>query len=464
MTPDKNKKIFTEFEGVSKEVWIELALKDLKEKKNVFENIDEGFEVAPFYSKDDLNHSIYAKIPASFNPHWKYLEYINLNDLKEANTITKSVLNNGADGIIFDLDQKSDLDFKKLLKEIYPEYCSISFQDHYLNIDILNNYFKYIISNNFSKNEINGAFLYDPITEWTLNPQNKFPEIEPLKELFLISAPFENFKCFGISSEIFKNSGATLVQEGAFTICSLIEYVRILSDIGIQPESIIKKIWLNISVGNNYFFEIAKLRAIRSLILQISKVYDIPNLSLQEPSIHVNTSWWTKTAKDPYTNILRNTTEAMAGILGGCSAISILPHDVILKDHNDFSRRISRNISLILKEEAYFDKVSDPLAGSYYIENLTHTMLQKIWDNVQEIEKHGGFIKAFNNGFIKNMVAPNYKKSIQSVIKAKKKIIGSNYYENKEDIDLIINTKTKRKGWFEWNRIVEILEQKNGKV
>jgi methylmalonyl-CoA mutase len=191
-------------------------------------------------------------------------------------------------------------------------------------------------------------------------------------------------------------------------------------------------------------------------------MYDIRNYFIEDLKIHTETSWWTKTAKDPYTNILRNTTEAMAGILGGCSSISILPHDIVINDHDDvyFSKRIARNVSNILKEEAYLNKISDPVAGTYYIESLTNMMLVKIWDVVQEIETQGGFIAAFKTGYIKNMVKPNFEYSIASFIKEKKKIVGANYFKNQEDIDLVNKVKKTRKGWFEWDRLTETSEGK----
>ena len=155
-----------------------------------------------------------------------------------------------------------------------------------------------------------------------------------------------------------------------------------------------------LTAGTNYFFEIAKLRAARLLWSAIVNSYGLPGELASRLKIHVATSRWYQTVFDPHVNLLRCTTEAMSAILGGCDSLSVAPFDKLYKTSDAFSERVARNISVILKEEAYLDKAIDPAAGAYYLENLTKELAEKSWAFLQELETQDGFNKALDSGFI----------------------------------------------------------------
>ncbi len=166
------------------------------------------------------------------------------------------------------------------------------------------------------------------------------------------------------------------------------------------------------------------------------KLYSVSDLNPGNIKIHCESSVWTKTIYDPYVNILRNTTEAMSAILGGCNSISISPFDEVFSNSTDFSKRISRNISNLLKEESYFDKVSDPAAGSFYIEELTDKLVESGLAIFKEIENEGGFVQAFEKGTIKNMMEASRDKKHDLTSKRREVYIGTNQYPNtNETID-----------------------------
>ena len=146
--------------------------------------------------------------------------------------------------------------------------------------------------------------------------------------------------------------------------------------------------------------------------------------------IHCVTSRWNKTIYDPYVNLLRTQTEAMSAILGGTDSLTVEPFDIVFRNPDEFSERIARNQQLILKEEAYFDKVADPAAGSYYIENLTNLIAENAWKVFLEIEDKGGFLSCLKSGFIQKKLSESGSKKESDIAKRKTSLLGTNQYPN----------------------------------
>ncbi|UCG28563.1 MAG: methylmalonyl-CoA mutase small subunit, partial [Bacteroidales bacterium] len=200
-------------------------------------------------------------------------------------------------------------------------------------------------------------------------------------------------------------------------------------------------IQFNFAVGSNYFMEIAKIRAARLLWSKIVEAYKPAKTESCKTFVNTVTSDWNKTAYDPYVNLLRTTTEAMSAILGGTDSLTIKPFDSIYKNPSPFSERLARNIQIILKEEAYFDKIVDPAAGSYYIENLTDSIAAEAWKVFLEIESAGGFLNALQNGTIQSEIEENARKRHQNISVRKKHFLGTNLYPNlSENINSSIDT------------------------
>jgi len=147
-------------------------------------------------------------------------------------------------------------------------------------------------------------------------------------------------------------------------------------------------------------------------------------------NIHCVTSKWNKTIYDPYVNLLRTQTEAMSAILGGTNSLTVEPFDIVFRNPDEFSARIARNQQLILKEEAYFDKVADPAAGSYYIENLTSLLAENAWKLFLEIEDKGGFLSCLKSGFIQRILSESGTKKQSDIATRKTFLLGTNQYPN----------------------------------
>ena len=235
-----------------------------------------------------------------------------------------------------------------------------------------------------------GSLNFDTISYLLLHgdfyqsKQGNFDEAEYLIQT--IRKKLQGFRPITINGHLFNNAGATLVQELAFSLASGNEYLAALTSKGLPVDSVADSLQFSFGIGSNYFMEIAKLRAARLLWSTIVEQYHPESTKM---FIHSTTSLWNKTVYDPYVNLLRTTTEGMSAAIGNTDSMTILPFDFPYKNESEFSRRIARNQQLILKEEAYLDKIVDPAAGSYYVENLTNPVAMHSWELFKAIEEKG---------------------------------------------------------------------------
>ncbi len=202
------------------------------------------------------------------------------------------------------------------------------------------------------------------------------------------------------------------VKELAFSLSMAVEYLSQLTDRGLSADDAASGMRFSFGIGTGYFMEIAKLRAARILWSLITDSYNIGRIA-GRMQIHSVTKVWKDTVTDPYFNMLRTQTEAMSAVLGGTDSLTVNPFDIVSGETGEFAERIARNQQLILREEAYFDKVTDPSSGSYYIENLTALVAENSWKLFLEIENNGGFLSALNSGFIKEKLGVSAAEKIK---------------------------------------------------
>jgi methylmalonyl-CoA mutase len=442
--------LFSEFPPTPKEKWIEKVSTDLKgadfNKKLVWRTL-EGASIAPFYTSEDTDHLEYLKEFHNLNLNqtnpqtgarsWILFEKVRVEDEKAANKESQRAFHMGANGVNFIIDENRMPDLALLIKNIYPNINPVKFtvQD---NLDTLLKQYKEIIERNpdLELNDIMGGFDYDPLMHYTLSGNLNEKGIEALAMALDSTKDIEDFKALTVNGGHFHNSGANAAQEIALVISAAVEYIERLRSMDISLKDFLSGLEFSMAVGTNYFMEIAKIRALRVLFYNILKAYEVKDLNPRDILIHCESSVWTKTIYDPYVNMLRNTTEAMSAILGGCNSLSISAFDDIFSQPTEFSKRISRNISNLLREESHFNKVSDPAAGSYYIEELTDKLIESGLEVFQEIEREGGFVQAFEKGKIQEMIEASRDKKHDLISKRKEVFIGTNQYPNpSESID-----------------------------
>lgn len=353
--------LFNEFKPVSKSEWKAKIISDLGEKDfdQLIWHTTEGIAIQPFYTQEDLKgkQTNLEYFPGNART-WENLDKVKVYNPKQANQMALEALAMGADGIIFEIEGP-DPAFDLLLKDVYLNHCSIYFSGQF---NITGSYFAYAQKQNFSLNDLKGGLLY--------LPQNQEMDKTPL-----MARGFKTLFVNGTSAINGKNN----VHELASALRQIVVYMDLLTESGIEAAEVLRSIMVKFEISPNYFKEIAKLRAFRILLATIAEAYQVVNFDPAEVHIHCETSGKQTSEGESYKNMLSNTTEAMSAILGRCDSLYVVPHDGLKAERNDFSRRMARNISLILKEEAYFDKVTDPASGSYFIETLTERFAEEAW-------------------------------------------------------------------------------------
>ncbi len=232
-----------------------------------------------------------------------------------------------------------------------------------------------------------------------------------------------------VHSRSWHEAGGNAIQELAFTLATAVEYLRQMQTLGLDVNVVAPPMRFAVTVGVNFFMEIAKLRALRMLWSRIVAALGGDDAA-QKLSLHVRTSQWNKTALDPYNNLLRATVEAFAGVLGGCESMQVGTFDEVVRLPDDFSQRVARNTQLVLQKECNLDQVIDPAGGSYYVEVLTAELAENAWKLFQEVEKLGGMEAALRAGFPQKTVAETAAARFKAVARRRDTIVGVNQYAN----------------------------------
>ncbi|NSW93095.1 MAG: methylmalonyl-CoA mutase small subunit [Bacteroidales bacterium] len=437
--PGKHK-LFDQFPPVTKEEWLEKIKSDLKgedfEKRLVWKT-DEGFSVMPFYTHEDtseLKHTgrfLYRK-----EGRWRIRQDISVTDYKESNEKANFLVKNGVDSIGFvisDPDSISIDNFKNLLRGINCKEVELNFLSNGKAREIVDILTNLEFGTQPYRELLTGAVEADPLGRLMLNGTLCIPVsdgFDYLAALVKESSPIHGLRAIQVNGSNFANAGADCVTELAFSISMACEYLNQLTDRGVSPDLAVRKIRFSFAAGSTYFMEIAKLRAARIVWPAVADKFLPDNQAGQSMIIHSVTSRWNKTLFDPYVNLIRTQAEAMAAVLGGADSVTVEPFDVVFRRPDEFSERLARNQQLLLKEEAFFDKVSDPSAGSWYIENLTSLVAENAWKLFVEIEEKGGFISALRAGTIQRMIHDEAERQKSDALSGHRHILGTNLYPN----------------------------------
>ncbi|MCX6232067.1 MAG: methylmalonyl-CoA mutase family protein [Bacteroidetes bacterium] len=445
---NKNASLFSEFPGVSTQEWEAVINADLKgadyEKKLIWQTL-EGIKVKPYYRAEDLKDLSYLKANPGEAPYirgnktnnnsWDIRQDIEEENIIDANKKAIDAVNKGATSIGLRVKMlKTAQDMAILLKGIDITKVKINFISSHSFPQTLDFFLEFIKNNKIDSTKVFGSFNFDPLSylllhgEFYSSFENNIDEAQQLITNCEKSLP--NFKVITVNGNLFHNSGASSVQELAFTLASANEYLYQLINKGMAVDKIAPEFVFSFAIGSNYFMEIAKIRAARLLWAKIVEQYNATTKEAMQVFIHNTTSMWNKTVYDPYVNMLRTTTEAMSAAIGGADSIAVLPFDEPYKDADDFSGRIARNQQIILKEESYLDKIVDPSAGSYYIENLCNSIAAFAWDLFKKVEAFGGFAEAVKKEFIQNEIEKTAQIRNIEIANRKTVILGTNQYPN----------------------------------
>lgn len=353
------------FPSSTREQWTALAKKELGDQ-DPFETLTrvsaDGLHVKPYYDKSDLNPGALHNFQLAASSEefkgprsWDNLPPVRVMDEPVANKKALEHLTAGAEGILFDLAQKERVDFDKLLTGIALEYCNVSFL---VSSSIqASGYFSYLENKGLDKQHIIGTFFWKNLPNEMIAPQS-----------------FQNFQCYGISipasHPIDEISNALVIGNNC---------IQLLLKKGWKIETAISSISFSIGIDTDFFASIAKVKALRYVWFQVAHAHGFTDFKPGSLVIHARSEAWVNPDFQPHGNLLKETNAAMAAVLGGANGLTIYPEDI----ENEVMNRIARNTSHILREESHLNKVADPLAGAYLMENMVAEIAEKAWANFQ---------------------------------------------------------------------------------
>ncbi len=349
----------------------------------------EGIKVKPFYTEEDLGEQGTAAFAGP--GAWKLAQSIRVTTPQSANEVARHALGYGAEALQFEMHEAASQP-ELLLQGIDLKNTPLHFRLHSLQPQQVDS----LLASATSPTK--GMYLHlDPIGRLAARGHWQASQREDLETLRMLLRQYRDTKglqLLGVDGSLYQNAGANRVQQLAYMLAHANEYLHILGDAGHAPPV------FTVAVGSDFFFEIAKLRALRLLWGSLAAEYKLP----EDCHIVAIPSRRNKTLYDYNTNMLRTTAECMSAILGNANTLVNLPYDALYREPNDFSARMARNPLLILKHEAHFGAVANPAEGAYYIESLTWQLAEKGLALFKQLEAGGGFIKQLKEHQIQKKV------------------------------------------------------------
>ncbi len=438
-----NEKLFDMFSPTSTEDWVAKITVDLKgadfNKKLVWRT-NEGFNVQPFYRREDLKNVPHmGTLPGQFpyvrgtrdNNDWLIRQRIQGATPADINKEAIHAIDRGVDSIGIKLGREvtaedvaailNGIDLKKI--EVNISCCNGK------AVEVAKLLVDYLKGNGL-ENDFRGSIDFNPFKR-LLRHGLEFPREIKAEAVAMYAAvkDVKNLRCYAVDSMMLNNAGAYITQELGYALAWGAEWMNILTDAGLTACEAAARIKFNMGISSNYFMELAKFRAARMLWAEIVKAYGAED-ECCKMMVHAVTSQFNQTIYDAHVNLLRSQTETMSAALAGVDSIETLPFDLQYKNPDEFSERIARNQQLLLREESHLNKVVDPAGGSYYIETLTASIAKVAWELFNEVEDNGGFYALLKSGDVQKKVNESGVKRHTDVARRKEILLGTNQYPN----------------------------------
>ena len=409
-----SKKLFKEFNTVSAKEWKQKIQSELKGKdyNNLLTQTAENIIVKPFYHQEDLP----KYLAPNADRNWLIAEQIDLESNKFNPDLVLKTVDKGTQVLVFKTENLFTADIIELIRKVADKGAFI-----FIQIDA-------------------GKAILDKLTDQLAGIKNVKTAVDPIYYLCkkgfypdknkqvdeAVELQVKDKGILFVNADLYHNAGADATQEIAYTAAHLNEYLNFLVER--DQLSSVKEVRLKVALGSRYFIEIAKLKALRTLVQSLLQEYGIqPKIYIQSTNAHRN-----KTVYDYNLNMIRSTAESMAGILGGADEIINLPYDYLFHYPNEFGQRIARNQLLMLREESHFDKVKNPTEGSYFIEKITEQLADEALSLLKSIEKSGGFLKQLREGKIQQKIKEKAQKEQDKFDNKEITLVGINNYIDDE--------------------------------
>ncbi len=442
---ETKEKLFDQFPPISTQEWKEKVVADLKgadfDKKLVWRT-NEGFNVNPMYRAEDIadlktTDSLPGEYPyirgTRADNNWLVRQDIKVTDVAEANAKAKDLLTKGVEALGFELpkDLVSVENLKVLLQGIDVEKVELNFSTcmrHTLNLaEALVEVLK---ASGADLTKAAGSVHFNPIRRMFTKGRDYAEYAEVAVAIIAAMKELPRYKVLSVDSVMLNNAGSFIAQELGFALAWGNEWLAALTDKGLTVDEVAKRVKFNFGISSNYFMELAKFRAARMLWAQIVKQYNPACDCACKMKAHAETSSFNQTVFDAYVNLLRTQTETMSAALAGVDSITTTPFDKTYQEPDEFSERIARNQQLLLKEESHLNRITDPGAGSYYIETLTVSIAEQAWKLFLEVEDKGGFYQAVKEGFVQNQVNASAEARLGNIARRKEVLLGTNQFPN----------------------------------
>jgi methylmalonyl-CoA mutase len=332
----------------------------------------------------------------------------------------------------------SILDMKLLFDQIPLNKMSVSMTMNGAVLPIMAFYIVAALEQGARLDELTGTIQNDILKEFMVRNTYIYPpefSMKIIADIFrYTSEKMPKFNSISISGYHMQEAGATCDIELAYTLADGLEYLRTGIKAGLDIDAFAPRLSFFWAIGMNHFMEIAKMRAARMLWSKIVSEFNPKNPKSLVLRTHCQTSGWSLTEQDPYNNVGRTCIEAMAAILGHTQSLHTNALDEAIALPTDFSARIARNTQIYIQEETQVCRAIDPWAGSYYIETLTHEIVQRAWEHIKEVESLGGMAKAVESGVPKMRIEEAAARAQAKIDSGVQTIVGTNRYRlEKED-------------------------------
>lgn len=428
--------IFSDFEVPQPTQWWEDVKKSLGTEDSVSSLIThtpEDIDIQPIYTQKQAQQD--ATIPSNLSQALIF-QPVYADNAIAANQTLLDALSQGANSAWITGSTLPDIDdWQQLMQRVSLDTFAPAFDMGESNPSLLFQLINHYQQVGIDENKRAGSVWFSPLSTALATGHIDYPRLS--SESFYRSifdetqTHLSGYRIIHALPFRLREAGGNAVQEIALGLSELAAYLDWFTDWGYTPQSIVSRMQLVFGIGSDYFMEIAKIRAGRVLLSRLVQAWDdaagnIPVFSL---SLLRNKSMF-----DLHTNILRSANEALSAMIGGCDALCIRPYNETQKIPDDHALRLSRNIPLLLRHEAYADFVTDPAAGSFYLNELTEQLIEKSWKLFLDIESVGGYEQAMTTGKIQSIINANDKKEKEAFQKGQKIVVGTNKYPIKDEI------------------------------
>ena len=470
---DAPDRLLSEFAPHTYDAWKDAAVKLLKGKpfdKLLVTPTYEGFAFDPVYLKADaaeLPH-LQGAIPGTTTqvrgPHasgyrtggWGISQEMSLPTPEELNQVALHELENGQNELNLwpdfatragkDADDpqvknvgvcgtslNTVADFEAAFKGIHLDYISLYLRAGLAGVPLTALLAAYAEEAGLDLAMVRGCMELDPLAYALENGhlpgglEAAYDEMAAVTKWALEVAPM--LQTIGVQTHAVHNGGGASHQEMAVALANGVAYLRAMIARGLSADEVAPKMRVSLSIGPNYFIEVAKFRAFRMVWARMLEAFGVP-VEGRGVHLHARTGLWNKTTVDIHTNMLRGTTEAFSAVVGGVDSLTVGAFDELVREADGFSRRIARNIHHILGEECDLQQVVDPAGGSWAVEVLTDKMADQAWKLFQEIEAAGGIIPALETQMVQGHVAKTLAAKKKKIEQRRDTIVGINNYPN----------------------------------